>query len=131
MKNFLLVIILISITSLNAKETAIAKDSLTLILIENNSLSSEEKALMAIKSDNYAYIESVIDQGLLNPKTVVDGKPLIIHAAILDKPEMILLLASHGAMIIDPVCEDGKNIMEYAEENNSILAQAQIIIIRA
>ena len=44
---------------------------------------------------------------------------------------MILLLASHGAMIIDPVCEDGKNIMEHAEENNSILAQAQIIIIRA
>ena len=50
---------------------------------------------------------------------------------ILDKPEMILLLATYGAMTIDPVCEEGKNIMEYAQENNSILAQAQIIIIRA
>mgnify|MGYP003330864326 CR=1 FL=1 len=62
---------------------------------------------------------------------MVDGKPLIIHAAILDKPEMILLLATYGAMIIDPICEDGKNIMEYAQEHNSILAQAQIIVIRA
>jgi hypothetical protein len=34
-------------------------------------------------------------------------------------------------MIIDPICEEGKNIMEYAQENNSILAQAQIIVIRA
>tara|TARA_Y100000992_G_scaffold227744_1_gene159162 strand:+ start:216 stop:611 length:396 start_codon:yes stop_codon:yes gene_type:complete len=131
MKNILLVTILISLTSLNANEVTVAKDSLTLILEENHLLSSEEKALMAIQNDNYTYIESVINQGLLSPKTVVDGKPLIIHAAILDKPEMILLLATYGAMIIDPICEEGKNIMEYAQENNSILAQAQIIVIRA
>tara|TARA_B100001057_G_scaffold454093_1_gene499568 strand:+ start:389 stop:784 length:396 start_codon:yes stop_codon:yes gene_type:complete len=131
MKNILLVTILISLTSLNANEVTVAKDSLTLILEENHLLSSEEKVLMAIQNDNYTYIESVINQGFLSPKTVVDGKPLIIHAAILDKPEMILLLASYGAMIIDPICEEGKNIMEYAQENNSILAQAQIIVIRA
>ena len=131
MKNFLLTVLLISLTSLNASEVMVTKDSLTLSLIENSYLSLEEKALIAIKSENYVYIESAINQGLLNPKTVVNGKPLIIHAAIHDKPEMILLLASYGAMIIDPICEEGKNIMEYARENNSILAQAQIIIIRA
>lgn len=131
MKNILLVTILISLTSLSANEVTVAKDSLTLIQEENYLLSSEEKALMAIQNDNYTYIESVINQGFLSPKTVVDGKPLIIHAAILDKPEMILLLASYGAMIMDPICEEGKNIMEYAQENNSYLAQAQIIIIRA
>ena len=131
MKNFLLTAFLISLTSLNASEVIVTKDSLTLSLIENSYLSLEEKALIAIKSENYVYIESAINQGLLNPKTLVNGKPLIIHAAIHDKPEMILLLASYGAMIIDPVCEEGKNIMEYAQESNSILAQAQIIIIRA
>ena len=131
MKNFLLVTILISLTSLSANEVVIAKDSLTLVLKEKHLLSSEEKALMAIQNDNYNYIEFVINQGLLSPKTFVNGKPLIIHAAILDKPEMILLLASYGAMIIDPICEEGKNIMEHAQENNSILAQAQIIVIRA
>ena len=131
MKNILLVTILISLTSLNANEVTVTKDSLTLSLTEKSLLSSEEKALIAIQSDNYAYIESAINNGLLSPKTMVDGKPLIIHAAILDKPEMILLLATYGAMIIDPICEDGKNIMEYAQEHNSILAQAQIIVIRA
>ena len=131
MKNFLLMTIMISLTSLNANEVTVTKDSLTLSLTEKSLLSSEEKALIAIQSDNYAYIESAINNGLLSPKTMVDGKPLIIHAAILDKPEMILLLATYGAMIIDPICEDGKNIMEYAQEYNSILAQAQIIVIRA
>tara|TARA_A100000164_G_scaffold228828_1_gene202940 strand:- start:125 stop:520 length:396 start_codon:yes stop_codon:yes gene_type:complete len=131
MKNFLLMSILISLTSLNANDVTVSKDSLALSLEENYLLSSEEKALLAIETDNYTYIETSINQGLLSPKTVVDGKPLIIHAAILDKPEMILLLAKYGAMILDPICEEGKNIMEYAQENNSILAQAQIIIIRA
>ena len=131
MKNFLLMTIMISLTSLNANEVTVTKDSLTLSLTEKSLLSLEEKALIAIQSDNYAYIESAINNGLLSPKTMVDGKPLIIHAAILDKPEMILLLATYGAMIIDPICEDGKNIMEYAQEYNSILAQAQIIVIRA
>ena len=131
MKKFLLATILISLTSLNANEVLVAKDSITLSLKENNLLSSEEKALIAIESDNYVYIESVINQGLLSPKAFFDGKPLIIHAAILNKPEMILLLASYGAMIMDPICEEGKNIMEYAQENNSYLAQAQIIVIRA
>ena len=131
MKNLLLVAILISLTSLSANEVMVAKDSLTLDLKEKKLLSSEEKALMAIQNDNYNYIEFAINQGVLNPKTFVDGKPLIIHAAILNKPEMILLLASYGAMIIDPICNEGKNIMEHAQENNSILAQAQIILIRA
>jgi hypothetical protein len=131
MKNFLFAIILISLTSINANEVSVAKDSLNLSLKENNFFSSEEKALIAIKTDNYFYLESVINLGLLSPKTFVDGKPLIIYAAILDKPEMILLLASYGAMIMDPICEEGKNIMEYAQENNSLLAQAQIIVIRA
>ena len=61
----------------------------------------------------------------------VNGKPLIIHAAIHDKAEMILLLATYGAMLIEPLCDEGKDIMEHAKENNAIHAQAQIIIIKA
>ena len=44
---------------------------------------------------------------------------------------MILLLANYGALLIEPYCDEGKDIMEYAIENNSIHAQAQLIIIRA
>ena len=56
---------------------------------------------------------------------------MIIHAAIHDKAEMILLLATYGAMLIEPICDEGKDIMEYAIENNALHAQAQIIIIKA
>ena len=44
---------------------------------------------------------------------------------------MILLLANYGALLIEPFCDEGKDIMDYAIENKSIHAQAQLIIIRA
>ena len=44
---------------------------------------------------------------------------------------MILLLAQYAALLYECVCVDGKDIMQYAKENNSIHAQAQIILIRA
>ena len=130
MKKFLLSALLISCTSLRAIET-ISKDSLALTAVDENNLSIEERALYAIQSEDYDYIEAKLNSGSLSPVAKVDGKPLIIYAAILDKPEMILLLSSYGAMIMDPVCEEGKNLMEYAIENNAIYAQAQIIVIRA
>lgn len=130
MKKFLLSALLISCTSLSAIET-ISKDSLAFTAVDENNLSIEERALYAIQSEDYDYIEAKLNSGSLSPIAKVDGKPLIIHAAILDKPEMILLLSSYGAMIMDPVCEKGKNLMEYAIENNAIYAQAQIIVIRA
>ncbi|MBL6692824.1 MAG: hypothetical protein P8I30_02395 [Flavobacteriaceae bacterium] len=130
MKKFLLSALLISCTSLSAIET-ISKDSLAFTAVDENNLSIEERALYAIQSEDYDYIEAKLNSGTLSPVAKVDGKPLIIYAAILDKPEMILLLSSYGAMIMDPVCEEGKNLMEYAIENNAIYAQAQIIVIRA
>ena len=130
MKKFLLSALLISCTSISAIET-ISKDSLAFTSVDENNLSIEERALYAIQSEDYNYIEAKLNSGALSPIAKVDGKPLIIHAAILDKPEMILLLSSYGAMIMDPVCEEGKNLMEYAIENNAIYAQAQIIVIRA
>mgnify|MGYP001303805132 FL=1 len=130
MKKFLLSALLISCTSLSAIET-ISKDSLAFTAVDENNLSIEERALYAIQSEDYDYIEAKLNSGTLSPVAKVDGKPLIIYAAILDKPEMLLLLSSYGAMIMDPVCEEGKNLMEYAIENNAIYAQAQIIVIRA
>ncbi|MCH1609110.1 MAG: hypothetical protein L7S52_05055 [Flavobacteriaceae bacterium] len=130
MKKFLLSALLISCTSLSAIET-ISKDSLAFTAVDENNLSIEERALYAIQSEDYDYIEAKLNSDSLSPIAKVDGKPLIIYAAILDKPEMILLLSSYGAMIMDPVCEEGKNLMEYAIENNAIYAQAQIIVIRA
>ena len=131
MKKFLLYAILISMTKLNATELFVFKDSLSIKAVEEKLELIEQETLMAVQTENYEYIEKLIETGVISSRMKVNGKPLIIHAAIHDKPEMILLLATYGAMLIEPLCDDGKDIMEYAKENNSIRAQAQIIIIKA
>ena len=131
MKKFLLYAILISMTKLNATELFVFKDSLSIKAVEEKLELIEQETLMAVQTENYEYIEKLLEKGVISSRMKVNGKPLIIHAAIHDKPEMILLLATYGAMLIEPLCDDGKDIMEYAKENNSIRAQAQIIIIKA
>ena len=131
MKKFLLFAFLISLTTLSASEMLVTKDSLSIEALEEKSTLLEEKALMAIQTENYEYIEQLLQSGKINPRMKVNGKPLIIHAAIHDKAEMILLLATYGAMLIEPICDEGKDIMEHAIENNALHAQAQIIVIKA
>ena len=131
MKKFFLSAILVSMTTLNATELFVFKDSLSIKTVEEKLEIIEQETLMAVQTENYEYIEKLLETGVISSRMKVNGKPLIIHAAIHDKPEMILLLATYGAMLIEPLCDDGKDIMEYAKENNSIRAQAQIIIIKA
>ena len=131
MKKFFLSAILVSMTTLNATELFVFNDSLSIKTVEEKLEIIEQETLMAIQTENYEYIEKLLETGVISSRMKVNGKPLIIHAAIHDKPEMILLLATYGAMLIEPLCDDGKDIIEYAKENNSIRAQAQIIIIKA
>ena len=131
MKKFFLSAIMVTMTTLNATELFVFKDSLSIKAVEEKLEIIEQETLMAIQTENYEYIEKLLETGVISSRMKVNGKPLIIHAAIHDKPEMILLLATYGAMLIEPLCDDGKDIMEYAKENNSIRAQAQIIIIKA
>lgn len=131
MKNFLLSAFMISLTTLNATEVLMPKDTLSIDKILDKIINIEEKALLAIQTEDYEYIDQLIKSGTISPRMIINGKPLIVHAAIYDKAEMILLLANYGAMLIEPTCDQGKDIMEYAKESKSILAQAQIIIIKA
>ena len=127
MKNSILTAFLISLTTLSTHGAMVASDSLSI----DNPKTIEEKALMAIQTDDFEYMEEILENRIINSRTMIHGKPLIIHAAIYDKAEMILLLAQYGAMIIEPTCENGKGLMEYAREYKAIHAQAQIIFIRA
>ena len=131
MKKFLFYAFLISTITLSASEVLISADSLSIEAGEDKLKIIEEKALTAIQRENYEYIDQLIQSGKINPRMKINGKPLIIHAAIYDKAEMILLLATYGAMLVEPLCDQGKNIMEHAKENNAIHAQAQIIVIQA
>ena len=130
MKKLLIYTFILSLSALSASELTVT-DSLSINPSEEKITEIEKMALIAIENEDYDYIENVLSSGAISPRAVVNGKPLIIHAAIQDKAEMILLLASYGAMINNPICDEGKDIMEYAKENNAIHAQAQIIIIRA
>ncbi len=127
MKNSILTAFLISLTTLSTHGAMVASDSLSI----DKPKTIEEKALMAIQTDDFEYMEEILENRIINSRTMIHGKPLIIHAAIYDKAEMILLLAQYGAMIIEPTCENGKGLMEYAREYKAIHAQAQIIVIRA
>ena len=131
MKKILFYSLLISFNTLDAAEVAISKDSITINTVEEKISIIEEKTLLAIQTENYRFIEELLQSGAISPRMTINGKPLIIHAAIHDKAEMILLLASYGAMIIEPICDEGKDIMEHAKENKAIHAQAQIIVIKA
>lgn len=131
MKKFFLSAILVSMTKLNATELFVFKDSLSIKTVEEKLEIIEQETLMAVQTENYEYIEKLLATGVISSRMKVNGKPLIIHAAIHDKPEMILLLATYGAMLIEPICDEGKDIMEYAKENKAIHAQAQIIVIKA
>ncbi len=93
--------------------------------------SPEERMVDAIASEDYQFVESVLKSKRVKPTALVYGKPLIIHAVIHNKPEMVLLLAEYGAMRVDPLCKDGKDVFDYAQEYGSTLALAQIIVIRA
>ncbi|MGA0374372.1 MAG: hypothetical protein ACO3MA_06840 [Flavobacteriaceae bacterium] len=131
MKKILFSALLLSLSMLSAAEVVIPKDSITIKTVEEKISFIEEKTLLAIQTEDYEYIEELLQSGTISPRMTINGKPLIIHAAIHDKAEMILLLASYGAMIIEPICDEGKGIMEHAIENKAIHAQAQIIVIKA
>ena len=131
MKKILLTSFLISLTTLGAAEVLTPKDSLSINIIDEKSSNIEDEVLISIQTEDYAYMAQRRKSGNISARMTVNGKPLIIHAAIHDKPEMILLLATYGAMLVDPICEEGKDIMEYAKEYNAIHAQAQIIIIKS
>ena len=131
MRKILLISFSLLLSTLSAAEALISKDSLSININDDKYSNIEEEVLISIQSEDYAYLEKLLQSGIISSGMIVNGKPLIIHAAIHDKPEMILLLATYGAMLVDPIYEEGKDIMEYAKKYNAIHAQAQIIIIRA
>ena len=96
-------------------------------LINNN---LEAQVLEAISNDNYQFIETKLDNYIIDPNAKINGKTLLIHACIYDKPEMVLLLLNKGASLNLP-CDNGFTPEEHARINNSIYALAQIIIIKA
>lgn len=86
--------------------------------------------ITAIQNEDFNYVEKIItnNQSLIDKR--INGKTLIIHAAIMNKPEMVRLLYTLGADITLR-CEEGYSPEEHANFNKSINALAEIIVIKA
>ena len=105
----------------------------TLLSSSTSSFTSEVSAaqiISAIASDDYLFIENALSQKSIHPNQFFDGKTMLIHAVILDKPEMVNLLVRRGAQLSLP-CNEGLTPLEYAEKLESIYSQAEIIVISA
>ena len=88
------------------------------------------EVLLAIQSDNYQYFIESFAKGKLNVNQSINGKTILIYATILNKPEMIRLLIQSGAFF-SAECSKGQTAMDYAYENNSYKALAELIVIAA
>ena len=89
-------------TTLNATELFVFKDSLSIKAVEEKLEIIEQETLMAVQTENYEYIEKLLETGVISSRMKVNGKPLIIHAAIHDKPEMIYIIGHIWSMLIEP-----------------------------
>ena len=82
MKKYFLSAILVTMTTLNATELFVFKDSLSIKAVEEKLEIIEQETLMAVQTENYEYIEKLLETGVISSRMKVNGKPLIIHAAI-------------------------------------------------
>ncbi len=81
-----------------------------------------------IKND-YKVVSDLLSKRLVNSRSVVDGKPLLIHAVINDKPDMVNLLIRYGAQPYADFCNEGYNAHEWAVKSQSYYARAELIVV--
>lgn len=82
-----------------------------------------------IINNNYKVVNDLLSKRLINSRSVVDGKPLLIHAVINDRPDMVNLLIRFGAQPYADYCDEGFNAHEWAVKSESYYARAELIVV--
>lgn len=90
----------------------------------------ENKVLNAIENEDYTYLEEVLFYKIIDPNFLINGKPIISHACIYNKAEMVRLIYENGADL-NLRCIEGYLPEDHAQMNNAIKALAEIIVIKA
>ncbi len=117
MKNYLaLLFVILNLSNASSATTTLANDYNN-IIVEG-----------IIKND-YKVVSDLLSNRLINSRSVVDGKPLLIHAVINDKPDMVNLLIRYGAQPYADFCNEGYNAHEWAVKSQSYYARAELIIV--
>jgi ankyrin repeat protein len=117
MKNYLaLLFVILNLSNASSATTTLANDYNN-IIVEG-----------IIKND-YKVVSDLLSNRLINSRSVVDGKPLLIHAVINDKPDMVNLLIRYGAQPYADFCNEGYNAHEWAVKSQSYYARAELIVV--
>ena len=107
MRNYLaLLFVILNLSNASSATTTLANDYNN-IIVEG-----------IIKND-YKVVSDLLSKRLINSRSVVDGKPLLIHAVINDKPDMVNLLIRYGAQPYADFCNEGYNAHEWAVKSQS------------
>ena len=117
MRNYLaLLFVILNLSNATSATTTLANDYNN-IIVEG-----------IIKND-YKVVSDLLSKRLINSRSVVDGKPLLIHAVINDKPDMVNLLIRYGAQPYADFCNEGYNAHEWAVKSQSYYARAELIVV--
>ncbi len=117
MRNYLaLLFVILNLSNASSATTTLANDYNN-IIVEG-----------IIKND-YKVVSDLLSKRLINSRSVVDGKPLLIHAVINDKPDMVNLLIRYGAQPYADFCNEGYNAHEWAVKSQSYYARAELIVV--
>jgi|TARA_B110000503_G_scaffold24010_1_gene37737 hypothetical protein len=88
-----------------------------------------EQVIESIKSNDYNSVKELLSNRFISASLIVDGKPLLVHAVINDKPDMVNLLIRYGAQPYTDYCDQGYNALEWAIKSESYYARAELIVI--
>ena len=83
-----------------------------------------------IPFNNINDVKKILSSRKLSANSVIDGKPLLVHAVLSDNPNIVNLLVRYGAQPFTDVCSEGLNAMEWSIKSNSYFARAELIVIK-
>jgi ankyrin repeat protein len=102
---------------------------LSFLLFFNISTDIETELLNAINEGNYNKVNSMLVVNQIHATEKIDGKPLLVHAILADKANIVYLLCLRGAQPFADFCDEGYNAMDWAKKSGSYYARAELIMI--
>ena len=102
---------------------------LSFLLFFNISTDIETELLNAINEGNYNKVNSMLIVNQIHATEKIDGKPLLVHAILADKANIVYLLCLRGAQPFADFCDEGYNAMDWAKKSGSYYARSELIMI--
>ena len=98
------------------------------MLFFNISTDIETELLNAINEGNYNKVNSMLIVNQIHATEKIAGKPLLVHAILADKANIVYLLCLRGAQPFADFCDEGYNAMDWAKKSGSYYARAELIM---